>query len=383
MEEDTEVIELLRDLVRIETENPPGNERECAEYIHTWFDEQGVETKLIEAPAADRPQVVGKVGEGAPTVVLNGHIDVVPAGNEDEWTYDPYGAVVDDGKLYGRGAVDMKAGLVIAMIVTRNIGDEILRGEYDGSVIFHGAMGEETGAPGTKTLLERGYTGEYGIVLEPTSMRIATATKGTAWYTITIAGEPSHASRPDQGINAIERATPVLGALSEYGAEVRNRTDELVGTAFATITEISAGTKENVVPERAEITVDRRVLLKERFEDIDDEIDSLLEDVASENDVEIEWERYQIYEPSSTPGDSSVAEVFREQLEAQTDVATEPWGIPAATDTRNLINDAGMDAITWGPGALSQAHTIDECISQDEVFESLDVLEDATRRLLQ
>lgn len=379
----TEITELVQKLVQIETENPPGNEQRCAEYIHGWFKDHGIETQLIDDPEEDRPQVVAQVGDGDPTLVLNGHTDVVPAGDREEWTYDPYAGTVDNGKIYGRGTVDMKAGLAIGMLTTRDIGEELEQGNSSGSIIFHGAMGEETGDPGTKTLLEKGYTGEYGVVLEPTGMRVATATKGTAWYTITVSGEPSHASRPDQGTNAIENANLVIEALTEYGTDIRSREHKLVGTAFASLTEFSAGTKENIVPERAEITLDRRVLPDERFEDIDEELNSILEQLTDDHGIETEWERYQKYEPSLTPEESRVTEVFRRNVSELTDVPTEPWGIPAATDTRNLINSADVDAITWGPGDLSQAHTFDEHIYQQEVEDGLQVLKQAARQLLQ
>ncbi|NHN48055.1 M20 family metallopeptidase [Halostella sp. JP-L12] len=381
--DNTEVTELIQELVRIETENPPGNELKCAEYIHGWFKEHEIETELIDEPVEDRPQVVARIGDGDPTLVLNGHTDVVPAGDREKWTYGPYSGTVDNGKIYGRGAVDMKTGLAIGMLTTRDIGKELERGDSSGSIIFHGAMGEETGDPGTKTLLEKGYTGEYGVVLEPTGMRVATATKGTAWYTITVSGEPSHASRPDQGTNAIENANHVIEALTDYGTDVRSREDELVGTAFATLTEFSAGTKENIVPERAEITLDRRVLPDERFEDLDEELNSILEQLADEHGIETEWKQYQIYEPSLTPEESRVTDVFRRNVAELTDVPTEPWGIPAATDTRDLINSAEMDAITWGPGDISQAHTFDEYIYEQEAVDGLHVLKQAARELLQ
>ncbi|QFU84554.1 M20 family metallopeptidase [Natronorubrum aibiense] len=373
---------LVGDLVQIETENPPGNEKKCVEYIVKWFDEHGINAELVEEPYTDRPQVGARIGEGDPTLVLNGHIDVVPAGDIDEWTHNPYDAEVEDGYLYGRGSVDMKTGIAIAMLATAELAEEIEAGELSGSVAFHAAIGEETAEPGTKTLLENGYDGDYGVVLEPTEMRTATSEKGLAWYEITVSGDPSHASRPDQGSNAIQYARPVLDALTDYDKTVRTREDDLVGQAYATVTMLEAGTKENVVPEQATITIDRRFLPEESIQDIDTEIDELLNQVADHHDIEVSWERTRTYESAAIDTDSSLAEVFRHHSAKVADVSTDPWGVNASTDVRNFVNDADIEAITWGPGDLSQAHTYDERVELSAANDGLDALLGAAREVL-
>lgn len=341
---------LVADLVAIETENPPGNEQACAEYIVDWFADRGIEAELVEEPYADRPQVGVKVGDGDPALVLNGHIDVVPAGDTDHWSTDPYVPTVVDDSLYGRGSVDMKTGVAIGMLATAQLADEIEAGELDGSVVFHAAIGEETAEPGTKTLLDRGYDGDYGVVLEPTAMQTGTSEKGLAWYEIRVNGDPSHASRPDQGTNAIRNAQPVLDALNEYDATVREREDDLVGQAYSTVTMIEAGTKENVVPEEAVITIDRRFLPDETIEEIDAEIEDVLETVSEAHDIETTWERTRTYESAAIETDSHLASVFRKHSKAVADVPTDDWGVSASTDVRNFINDHGIEAITVGTG---------------------------------
>lgn len=373
---------LISALVQRETENPPGNERECAEYIVDWFAERNIDAELVDEPYPDRPQVGARVGEGDPVLVLNGHIDVVPAGDIDQWTHDPYGAEVEDGDLYGRGSTDMKTGVAIAMLATADLADEIESGELDGSVVFHAAIGEETAEPGTKTLLEQGYDGDYGVVLEPTGMRTATSEKGLAWYELTVSGDPSHASRPDQGENAIQSARPVLDALATYDEEVRTREDDLVGRAYSTVTMFDAGTKENVVPEQATITIDRRFLPDESVEAIDTEIDDLLTEVAADSGVDVSWERTRTYESAAIDIDSPLAEVFRRHSDEVADTPTDPWGIKASTDVRNFVNDADIEAITWGPGDISQAHTYDEHVDLSAAADGFEALRGAAREIL-
>ena len=380
--DDGELEDIIKDLVQIETENPPGNERLCSEYIIDWFEERNIDAELIEKPYSDRPQVGVRIGNESPTIVLNGHIDVVPAGDIEQWDHDPYSAAVEDGKLYGRGSVDMKTGVAVGMLTTASLADEIRSGDVDGSIVFQAAIGEETAEPGTKTLLEEGYDGDYGVVLEPTEMRTATSEKGLAWYEITVSGDPSHASRPDQGTNAIQSAQPVLDALNDYDTEVRTREDDLVGQAYSTVTMFEAGTKENVVPEQATITIDRRFLPSEDIENIDDEISNLLSEVAATNDIGVSWERIRTYESAAIEENSPLAEVFRRHSAETGDAPTDSWGINASTDVRNLVNDANIEAITWGPGDISQAHTYDEHIELSDAMIAFDVLSGAAREIL-
>lgn len=378
---DNDLDKLITELVGIETENPPGNEEPCAKYIADWFADQGIDVEFVREPYENRPQIVVQVGNGDPTLVLNGHVDVVPAGDRDQWEYDPYEAEIEDGVLYGRGSADMKAGVGVAMRTVADLSSEIESGELDGSLVFHAAIGEETAEPGTKTLLEE-YDGDYGVVLEPTGLRTATSTKGLAWYKFTLKGEPSHASHPDQGRNAILDADPLLQALKEYDDRVRDRKDELVDTAYSTVTQFQAGTKENVVPENATVTIDRRFLPDESVEEIDDEIDDLVSEVEEEYGITIGWERTRTYSSASIPVNSHLAEVFREHSATVAGVPDESWGFPAANDVRNFVNDAEMEAITWGPGDLNQAHSFDEHVALEETATSLRTLKRVSRDLL-
>ncbi len=383
----TELAELARSLVRIPTENPPGNEGPAAEFVHEWFRDAGIDATLLEEPDPDRPQVGARVGEGGPTVVLNGHLDVVPAGDPEAWSADPYEGAIEDGRLYGRGSADMKTGVAIAMLVARDLAPEIRSGELSGSVVVHAAMGEETADPGTRTLLERGFDGDLGVVLEPTDFRVATSTKGLAVYRVTVHGEATHASQPDAGVNAIDAARPVLDAIDEYDADLRGRGGSLCGGAFATVTEIEAGTGSNlaVVPDRAELILDRRVLPDDDVDDVDAEVDALLDRVAAEHGVDAEWERIQTYASSSVPVDHPLATALRERsvdAVGPDGGVSEPWGIEAATDARNFVNDAGIPAVTWGPGDLDQAHTVDESIPLADADAGRAVLEDVVREFI-
>jgi succinyl-diaminopimelate desuccinylase len=374
---------LVSDLVSIETENPPGNEQPGSEFVRDWFRDRDVDAQLVHDPFEDRPQVVAEVGEGEPTVVLNGHIDVFPAGDRSRWTHDPYGGEIEDGQLYGRGSVDMKTGVALGMLATARAQARDEKGELDGRVLMHLAVGEESGEPGTQRLVERGNVGDYGVVLEPTSMVSYTSTKGLAWYRITVSGEPSHAAYPDQGDNAILHALPVFEALQGYDERVRERVHPFCGREYASITQLNAGTKENVIPESTDIVVDRRFSPDRSIEDVDAEIEELLADVAEAHDVDVEWERTRLYESAETDPDNVAAEVFRERSSAAADVPTDPAGSDWSCDFRNLVNEGDMThSIVWGPDDVTQAGTFDEHADLDEAETGLEVLTSAVDDLL-
>lgn len=325
-----------------------------------------------------------RVGTGRPSLVLNGHLDVVPAGDADEWTYPPYDGVIEDGRLYGRGSVDMKAGVAIAMLTAHTLRAEIGNGDLEGSIVVHAAMGEETADPGTRELLDAGFDGDVGVVLEPTEYRVATSEKGMAWYEVSWPGEPAHASNPDRGKNPIDTVRPVLAAVYDYDARLRERHDPLCGQPYATVTQIGAGMGSNkaVLADRAAITIDRRIIPDETIDDVDAEFDRLVADLNRDHGLDATWERAETYSSAEISPDHPLADVFREHATAVGDADPAPWGIRASTDVREFINHAGTPAITWGPGSLAQAHTVDEYIDLEEAQAGQEILERAARSIL-
>ena len=161
------LVQITQELVRIPTQNPPGNEKSCAEHIFKRLTEWGVKVDLISEPYPHRPQVVAVVNgkEAGRTLILNGHMDVVPEGSRSHWDDDPYGGVVKGERIFGRGSGDMKGGLAVMMVLAKILQD---KGLPRGKVIFQFVVGEETGEPGTKDLLtSRGIRGITGLSWNP------------------------------------------------------------------------------------------------------------------------------------------------------------------------------------------------------------------------
>jgi succinyl-diaminopimelate desuccinylase len=377
------LIRLTQELIRIPSPNPPGNEKGCAEYIYKTLTGWGVETDMIFEPYPHRPQVVARVDgrETGRTLILNGHMDVVPEGSRTRWEDDPYGGAVKGGRIYGRGSSDMKGALAVMMVLAKVLHE---KGVPQGKVIFQFVIGEETGEPGTKDLLtKRRIKGDYGIVLEPTSLRAATAEKGLAWFRVTLAGRPAHASIAEQGINPIEKMVKLGEKLLEYDGKLRVHTHPLLGSRKCTMTMISAGTKENVVPESCTLILDRRFNPDETPDEAEREIRGILAQLGSEDpDFKYQLQQMVVYESAEIPEDSFLANVLRKHAAQISGISTKPFGMMASTDVRNFINDAGIPAVNFGPGDLKDPHTFNESIEIQQLVDCTKILLLAMSELL-
>ncbi len=355
-----EIVQTASELIQIPSRNPPGEEKRCAEYIYSKLKEFGLETHLVSEPFSNRPQVVAIVrGKKEKTIILNGHIDTVPEGDPESWTMDPFSGKVKDGFLYGRGSVDMKSALAIMMHVAEFAG-------ANRNILLTFAVGEERAEPGTSTLLSYvkkfNLNVKYGLVLEPTTLNVAPCQKGGAWFRIKLKGRAAHASAPDQGVNAIEIASRVMQAINDYRILIAKRKHKLADPPTCTITMISGGFKENVIPDKCELVIDRRTVPGESSGIVEQELRSLIDRLQ----LDYELEKMGSREPVEI--DDSAA-IVRALLDATGEAAgTNPSVVcfPGATDNEHLIAN-GIQSLVWGPGNLNKAHAIDECINTSEI----------------
>ena len=230
-------------------------------------------------------------------------------------------------------------------------------------------MGEECAEPGTLSLLQAGFVGDYGITTEPTDLRVATAQRGLVWYTIRIKGRSIHASRAHMGDNPNLRIPIALEGIANYEAEISQRQHELCPGGSCTPTLVQAGVKENAVPDYTEITVDRRLIPGESIQGELELLGSHLErmkerDSGFEFDLRA-WDN--AFEPAEIATDSSFAAQMAETVQAVTGEPCEIYGTPYSSDVRNLVNDAGIEAITFGAGSVAECHCPNERISIEQI----------------
>jgi succinyl-diaminopimelate desuccinylase len=369
-----EILQTASELVKIPSRNPPGEERRCAEYIYSRLKEFGLETYLVSEPFNNRPQVVAIIqGKNENAFLLNGHIDTVPEGDPTSWSMDPFSGAIRDGFLYGRGAVDMKSSLSIMMHITKFV-------KTNGSIILAFAVGEERAEPGTSTLLswikkKLDLRVRYGIVMEPTRLNIATHQRGAVWFRISVKGRSAHASAPNEGINAIEIARDIMQTIQEYNNALSNKQHKFAGAPTCSVTMISGGVKENVIPDRCDVVIDRRLVPSESSSEVANELRSVLDK------TELDYEITQLgsREPVELSNDSTLAKTMLHVMHGM-NIPSNIICFTGATDNEHLVAN-GIESLVWGPGDLKFAHAIDERISISDIKNSAIALGIALNKL--
>ena len=359
-----EIVDLLQQMIRRPSRNPPGDERECAEFLASWLGDAGFEVKLIAKPYEHRPQVVawlrGQTSEKS--LILNGHLDVVPEVDPAGWSCDPFGGELRDGRVWGRGSCDMKGGIACSIgsaLALRRAGAPL-----KGDLIIMAAVGEETAEPGTRTLVtECGITADWGIVTEPTELRVASAARGAAWFNIVVVGNPSPVSNPVKGINSIRLANKALSALETYKSEIGQKSHALCPNASIEPTIIRAGLQANIIPPTCTITVDRRLLPGETWQMAEGELRELLDGVARD-EPQFRYELHYLsgFESAEISPEHELVGIMQRNIANVLGSPQPLWGTPYASDVRNFINDAGFPGVTFGPGDIANAHGFDEYV---------------------
>lgn len=363
---------LLRALVRVDSRNPslvagaPG-EGAIARMLHGLLQAWGFDVSLQEA-APDRPNVIAtrRGSGGGRSLMLNGHLDVVGVEGMSHPAFDAY---VRDGRLYGRGASDMKGG-VAAMCAAAARASASLRGD----VIVTAVVDEEWRSLGTSAVLAAGLRADAAIVAEPTGLALMPAHKGFAWLQATVHGRAAHGSRWDLGVDAIRHAGLLLAELDRLDAEeLPRRTHPLLGRASLHAATIHGGTGLSTYPDRCVVSIERRTLPGETAPRVHREMLDACERVrmarpAFSAEVELLFSQ----PPSDVAPDAPVVRELGALL-ARRGWSTTPLGMSAWTDAA-LLNEAGVPAICFGPGDMGLAHAGEEFIEVAQVEQAADVL---------
>jgi succinyl-diaminopimelate desuccinylase len=365
-------VELARQLIRFRSLNPPGLEKDCAEYIARLLIERGFAVASY-AFAEDRPTLIARIagsGDGKP-LCFTGHIDVVPIGT-NPWTFPPFEAIVYEGRLYGRGSSDMKAGVAAFIAAACNLLEEGHR--FHRGVTFVITAGEESGCEGAFHVGREQVLGpaELLIVAEPTSNAPVFAHKGSLRVIVTARGRTAHSSMPDEGENAIETAATWIRALGEHDFGARH---PLLGLMTACVTTIRGGENINSVPDWAEFSIDFRTLPQQQHRQLLDELGALFGPQA-EIQVVTSFPGFatEVADPAAAP--------LLALLHERTGAPAEPAGAPYFTDASALV-PAFDDVATViiGPGEAAQCHKTDEYCLVERIEEAQAIYRDLILRM--
>jgi len=358
-----DVIATLADLIRINSINPAYEggvpEAALAAYVRAFFEARRIETFQQEA-LPGRPNLLARIRGRDPSrrIVLEAHMDTAGVAG---MSIQPFAPEIRDGKLYGRGACDVKSGLAAMMHAVASLAAEGRQPRCE--VLLAAAADEELAFRGVLKLRE-GLTADAAIVAEPTSLRLIAATKGVLRFRIRTVGKAAHSSKPHLGVNAIYRMARVVAALEEDSAALTRRAHPLLGSATFNVGVIHGGTQVNNVPDSCFIEIDRRLLpgespqqvwrdygafLAARFPDATPVIEApMLEDLPLET-------------AASEPVVATAARVLGEL-----GLESAPAGVPYGSDASKLAA-IGIPSIVFGPGSIDQAHAAVEYVDCDEV----------------
>ena len=395
-----ELVDFAAQLIRVPTVNPPGDlYRECAELIGDRLKDFGYNVDYVTAEdreehndAHPRVNVVGiRPGRHPrPLVHLNGHFDVVPTG--DGWTVDPFGGEVRDGKLYGRGAADMKAGLAAAIYAAEAIRRAGV--ELAGTVEVSGTVDEESGGfAGVAHLAEIGRIAadrtDHVIIPEPLNVdRICLGHRGVYWFQVTSHGRIAHGSMPFHGVNAIEQMGPVLEAIrTTLGAELDTRSTAMpveppdARRGSININSILGGqagepTQTPCVAHRCEAIFDRRFLLEEGFDSTRGEIVRLLDELAAADPKRnYQLDDLMVVHPTLTPEEDPLVQSLTRSIQSVLGRPPAYIASPGTYDHKHVARIAGVEScVAYGPGELTQAHQPDEWCGVDDMVDSAKVM---------
>jgi succinyl-diaminopimelate desuccinylase len=361
-----QVVRFAQALIAAPSENPGGTEDAAAAVATEILDGLEASPRTIRS-ATGRPNVVGSIGLGnRPTLAWNGHLDVVPAGSPEAWSCDPWAGTVQDGKLVGRGAADMKGPMAAALAAGAAL--RRARIPLGGTLVFHLVADEElAGVHGTRVLRDAGLLDQDACVVgEPSGLQLALAQRGGAWIVATARGSAAHGSRPELGVNAITSMARFLLRLHEALPDVQH---PLAGRPSVNVARISGGSAPNVVPDRCSVDIDRRVIPGEHDPQLVlapfRELAADLRRERPETSIEIEVREWT--DAAEAPADSAIAVIAREAVAAETGGAPADVGFTGITDARFYLNEMRIPTIVLGPGSLEVAHTADEWIRVDEL----------------
>lgn len=354
------VAELTSRLIRFDTTNPPGSERECAEFVGALLAGLGCAVRYVE-PSPGRASVIARYGSGEPgrpVLLVNGHLDVVPAIGS-EWTWPPFAGTIRDGLVLGRGAADMKGGVAAAIEALQAVRESGLPLESD--LLFHFVADEETGAAeGTAALMAAGeLVATACLVPEPSSLGISVAERGALFADIEVHGRPAHGSQPQLGVSAIEGAATVVRAL--HRARFAPRNHPLLGEPTCNVGTIAGGTSRNIVASSAVLGVDRRFVPGETAGELMAELEATVRASAGGDALELDFRQVVFVDASELPAVHPFVDLARSVLRGAGGLAAVS-GSTFGTDAR-FMRELGIPTIVYGPGSVRQAHTADESVT--------------------
>jgi succinyl-diaminopimelate desuccinylase len=381
------LLDFTRRLVQVPTVNEPGRgEAPAAELVADLMRSWGWEP-IVEEVAPGRPNVIATVegGRPGPTLLFEGHTDVVTEGDSAQWTVAPFGSEIVEGRLYGRGSADMKSGLAAMLFATREVQRS---GPFPGRIRLAVLVDEEGMMLGAKHFVAAGHASDVdaAIVCEPEAEQVCLTAKGAVRVRLDFHGAMAHGAMPQHGRNPVPVLGRTLAWLADYQTQLQNScgAHPHLGLPYVTPTVAHSGDLDqiNVISADAVLALDIRTVPGLDHADIVTAIEKGVTAAAADSGVEVRMTVIDDRPATETAADSPVAQAVLAAHEQVTGKPAEIGGVPGATDGTILWRDAGLPVVVYGPGGKWIAHQVDEYVEIDDILRKARVYERAARLFL-
>ncbi len=378
-----ELVELTRELVRIPSvvrpDDPSATESAVADYVQGWFVKEGFDVEVHEV-APGRPNVLAVLGEKGPgkSLLLEGHTDVVTEGDPAQWSHPPFGAELVDGRIYGRGAADMKSGLAAAMVAAAAFKRRGTR--LGGRLVVGALVDEEADMIGARHLcgVPLGRELDAAIICEPEENELCLEQRGVVWARVTVRGRMAHGAMPEAGVNPITGVGALLREVPALEKRLRRlcAKSKFLKPPTVTPTIVRAPLfgvpQSNVIPGAAHATLDIRLTPGPDEDAIAAEIEAACRRAAAACDgLTIEWRPANGYRPATrVEKDEALVKAMMKGVRQATGRAPRFGGVPGSTDGTILRTTLGIPIVTCGPGNRLIPHQVDEYVEVAELVDA-------------
>lgn len=358
------VLEVLEKLVSYTSVNPGGMEQEAAQYIADFMTAIGCEVTMQEIEPR-RPNIIARLkGTGSgKAVILNTHIDVVPAG--EGWSSDPFTMLITDQHVVGRGVMDAKGPLAAMMVAMEAIAQSEL--SLPGDIVLVAVVDEEAASLGAKSLPEE-LTASFAVIGEATNRSLSIAHRGSIRPVLAVKGVAAHSSTPHLGKNAVSLMARAVVALDKFAAEkLVHRVHPLTGQSSLAVTIMKGGIKESMIPDYCEVLIDRRLIPGESEQAAIEELMEVMEnDPLLADQVYIDRMIPTTGAASETNEQHEIVQLSKRVLDEVYQQQTEITGLTANCDMTHFVAK-GIPSVIYGPGDFSIAHKVNEWVTLDEL----------------